>query len=409
MKILYIVPYVPSRIRIRPFNFIQHLGKNGHEVTLLTLWTDQTERAELNYLESICKNVVSIYLPKWRSGINMIGATFSGDPLQSAYCWHPGLARLLRDLLVCENGQQFDVVHIEHLRGARYGAFIKSIDPRRRIPIVWDSVDCISLLFRNAEKHSSRWLTQMMARFDLTRTEKYEGRLSTNFDRVICTSSADRQALLSLAEKNGPPAPIDVIPNGVDLDYFQPQPGTPRDPATLVISGKMSYHANIAMVKDFVLNVLPRIWEERPDVKLIVVGKSPPREILQLADSPRIVVTGTVEDNRPYLCRATIAVAPLTYGVGIQNKVLEAMACSTPVVCSSQAASALKAKDGEEIIVAEGAENLAKTLVTLLDNPIALKNLASAGRRYVENRHRWEEMTNLLEQVYTEAVACKKA
>ena len=142
---------------------------------------------------------------------------------------------------------------------------------------------------------------------------------------------------------------ISVLPNGVDLGYFYVGEELKREPATLVISGKMSYHANVSMTLEMVREILPVIWDQRPETKLWIVGKDPPREIQELGQHPKITVTGTVPDIRPYLQNATIAVAPITYGAGIQNKVLEAMACATPVVASSQAVSALNTISGKDI------------------------------------------------------------
>ena len=122
---------------------------------------------------------------------------------------------------------------------------------------------------------------------------------------------------------------ITVLPNGVDLDYFCPSP-EPRRPATVVISGKMSYHANVTAALHLVEGIMPLVWRERPGVKVTIVGANPPRPIRQLAQRfpGQVEVTGTVPDVRPYLRRASLAAAPVPYGAGIQNKVLEAMALS---------------------------------------------------------------------------------
>ena len=102
--------------------------------------------------------------------------------------------------------------------------------------------------------------------------------------------------------------------------------------------------------------MLPRIWAERSEIQLWIVGKDPPRSVRHLGRHAQIQVTGTVPDIRPYLRTATLAVAPAPYAVGIQNKVLEAMACGTPVVASPQAAGGLNARHGQELLVAESAK-----------------------------------------------------
>ena len=103
----------------------------------------------------------------------------------------------------------------------------------------------------------------------------------------------------------------------------------------------MSYHANIAMTLYLVREILPIVWATNPDVKLWIVGKDPSKELLALQKYQKILVTGRVDDIRPYLRQATLSVSPLLYGAGIQNKILEAMACGTPVVATPLAVSAL--------------------------------------------------------------------
>ena len=111
----------------------------------------------------------------------------------------------------------------------------------------------------------------------------------------------------------------------------------------------------------------------------MLVGKDPTPELVNLGKNPAIQVTGTVEDIRPYLHKATMAVTPITYGAGIQNKVLEAMACGLPVVSSPQAVSALTVNPGQDLLVAEDPDEFANAVVSLLDDP-GLRSQARAGR-----------------------------
>jgi glycosyltransferase involved in cell wall biosynthesis len=144
-------------------------------------------------------------------------------------------------------------------------------------------------------------------------------------------------------------------------------------------------------------------------VKFWIVGKDPTPEIRALASDPRITVTGSVADIRPYLCKATLAVTPITYGVGIQNKVLEAMACATPVVSTPQAISALAVVPGKDVLVAEGAESLAGEILRLIDSPLLQAQIGAGGRNYVEEHHQWPLIAENLENLYLGAIQEKKA
>jgi glycosyltransferase involved in cell wall biosynthesis len=240
----------------------------------------------------------------------------------------------------------------------------------------------------------------LITRLDLRRTEKYEGWLIDQFDHVLVTSSADRQALISLSNSDKAPLNITILPNGVDLNYFQPNPSALREPNTLVVSGKMSYHANIAMVRFLVREIMPLVWSRHPDVKLNIIGKDPPGEILAMGDDSRVMISGTVPDLRIYLQTASIAVAPIIYGVGIQNKVLEAMACQTPVVASPQAVSALNILPGQDAFVADGADAFANAIITLIEQPDLRRQVSINGYQYVREKHNWTDITLQLEDIY---------
>ncbi len=407
MNILYLVPYVPNLIRVRPYNLISSLAAHGHKVTVLTLWNDESDQKDLEHLRSVASRVESAHLPRIRSMMNSLSALPTRAPLQSAYCWQPELARLLRSLTLEQNGQtSFDLIHVEHLRGARYGLFLKSaMRGLARLPIVWDSVDCITMLFRQAANQSRSLLGRWLARLELGRTEKYEGWLAGQFDRVLVTSQTDRNALLGLPSSRFTFPSITVIPNGVDLNYFSPDYNVPRSSAEIVISGKMSYHANVSMALYMANEIMPHIWNFRPDARLTIVGKDPPREIQALAKNPAITITGTVQDIRPYLQRATVAAVPITYGAGIQNKVLEAMAVATPVISTPQAISALSTAPGEDVLVAGSPAAFADEVLRLLDQPALQRRIGQGGRKYVEANHQWDTITSQLEEVYQEVVS----
>jgi len=146
--------------------------------------------------------------------------------------------------------------------------------------------------------------------------------------------------------------------------------------------------------------IMPNIWKKKPDVKLWIVGKDPPREILTLEKNPLIKVTGMVTDIADYLRRATIAIAPLRYGAGIQNKILEAMACGTSVVTNTSAIGSLSVKEGRELLIANDPMGFADAITSLLDDDVKREEIGMAGRRYVETHHNWMNIASQLEAVY---------
>jgi sugar transferase (PEP-CTERM/EpsH1 system associated) len=416
MRILFVVPYVPNLVRVRPFNLIRHLAARGHRVTVATISTNEREEQDVRELSRHCTAVIAVSLPTWRSLANCVGALPTNEPLQARYSWSPDLMNRVNQLRA-----DADVVHIEHLRGARY-ALASDSCVLGSLPVVWDSVDCISDLFEQAIAHR-RDLGRLINRIELSRTRAYEASAVSRFDRILVTSASDQAALQALDHaarlahvntssgrmvrgRDGSADRIAVLSNGVDLDYFAP--GTDeRQPDAIVFSGKLSYHANDVTVRHLLTNVMPLIWAARPDVKLVLVGKDPSSGLQRLARkwASRVVVTGTVPDMRPYLRRAAVAVAPLVYGVGCQNKVLEAMACGTPVVAASRAVAALTARPGRDLLVADGAQPFADAVLRLLGDVRLRHDLGAAGRAYVENHHQWDRIVARLETIYEEVLA----
>jgi len=402
MNILFVVTYVPSVVRTRSYNLIRQLTARGHRVTLATVWSSEREFGELEAVKGICHQVHAVHVSKRQSLLNCMRALPSAEPLQAAYSWSPELRSLIDTLL-----PQADVVHVEHLRGARYGRHCLSSLRNSTVPVVWDSVDCISYLFEQAARSRHDRAGRLVNLFELPRTRRYEGALWREFDHVVISSDADKAAIMALG--SGDERLLSVLPNGVDVDFFSPRPD-PRESRTLIFSGKMSYHANVSAVTHLLTDIMPIVWRSLPDTRLLIVGKDPPRSLQTLAArfGSLVTVTGTVDDVRPYLCRATAAVVPLVYGAGSQFKVLEAMACATPVVATPRAVGALAVRSGREVLVAEDPVAFARAVIGLLGNQTAQHEIGEAGRRYVEKHHRWDQIAVHLEGVYRQAAAKRR-
>ena len=403
MKIYFVVPYVPSLIRVRPYNLIRYLTARGHQVTVYTLFSNPEEYSDVEALREHCYRVIAYPLPRWRSIWNCVATIPTRIPLQSVYCWLPDLAKNIISDLLAESCVP-DLIHVEHLRGVRYGIYLKSALAKSNIstPIVWDSVDCISYLFQQASENSLSNFGKWITRFDLPRTRTYEALLLDQFNHVLITSQNDKQAIMNLHPEPLVDIKISIIPNGVDLDYFHTNGDAAREQATLVFSGKMSYHANVTMALYLVNEIMPLIWARRPYVKLWIVGKDPPNSIQALGEHTAITVTGTVDDIRPFLQKATVAVVPLLYGAGSQLKVLEAMACCTPVVATNQAVSAFNVQQGQDILVSQEPDSFAKSVINLLDDPDQRHRIGQSGRKYVEEHHHWGSIAAQLEGIYHE-------
>lgn len=407
MRIAYVIPYVPNLIRVRSYNLLMQLLSLGIDVTLFTVSIDDNDATDAIALKSKLADLFVHDQPLWRSLMNCMIALPSKNPLQSVFSWNPHLqADLTAGRGSGDSREKFDLVHVEHLRGSKYGVLVKAMFPE--MPVVWDSVDCISHLFEQTSTQSRSLAGKLMSALELKRTRRAEGELACLFDHVVITSQVDRDALLRLVPSGRVAAPVSILPNGVDIEYFRRNTDQPRDAETIVFSGKMSYHANISMVDYLVSEIMPKVWAKRPAVKLMVVGKDPPRKIRELTRNPLIDVTGTVVDIRSYLWKATVAVVPLVYGAGIQNKILEAMASETPVITTSPAFSSLRAIPRTDALVADNAEDFSAAILRLIENPTLRREVGRAGFDYVKNHHSWDTIGSELVAIYGKTTANKR-
>jgi len=389
MKILFLchrLPYPPQRGgKIRPFNMIRHLAVS-HEVTVATLARTADELAAGQELHRYCHHLHVGRISKPAGWARFAQYGMSAAPATFGYFYSPGLARTVRRLL---DTQGFDaiVVHCSSM-----GPYVAGHAGCRK---VMDFGDADSEKWLEYGRTAPFPLSQAF-RLEGRKVRRYEAWLGKQFDACSVNAARERDVLGAYVH-----SPIHVIPNGVDLEYFEPTRPSGRGyvPNRIVFTGNMSYRPNVDAVQHLVTSVLPRIRREIPDVQLCIVGMDPAPAVRRLADGDRVVVTGRVDDVRPYLDSAAVAVAPLRVARGLQNKVLEAMAMRVPVVASPAASEGISAVAGQDLLVAAGPKAFSRAIVTLLRDPAARERYAAAGRACVETNHNWSRLLQRLEDL----------
>ena len=203
------------------------------------------------------------------------------------------------------------------------------------------------------------------------------------FSQVLTASEADAAAAKAIA----PGANVRVYPNAIPS---RPLPSETRR-RVIVFSGNMEYHPNRAAVRFFRREVWPRLRVSHPDVVWRLVGKNPHAVRAFTGGDPRIEVAGEVGDAVVELARAEVAVAPLLAGSGTRLKILEAWSAGTPVASTTLGAEGLPVRDGEHLLLADGAEAFAAAVTRLLTCNELRTQLSNAGRLLLEREFTWEK------------------
>jgi sugar transferase (PEP-CTERM/EpsH1 system associated) len=271
-------------------------------------------------------------------------------------------------------GGRFDVVHAQLVRAAPY------LPPAGGPPAVVDLIDALSLGFTRRAM-LGRGLGAQLAAWEARRLARFEQALLERVGAALVVSEEDRAAL---------GARVRVVPNGVDTETLAYREEG-RVAARLVFAGNLGYFPNVDAARWLAAEIFPRVRAAVPHATLRIVGARPARAVRRLAARPGVSVAGDVPAMAPELAAAAVAVIPLRAGAGMQNKVLEAMACGTPVVATPRAAAPLAVRPGEHLLVAEDAAGLAAATLALLRDPARARALARAARALVERCYRWED------------------
>ena len=380
MKILYLThtcPYPPNKgDRIRCFHILSHLSRN-YEITLVypVFGAEhyKCQDALRQYCESIFPikhNILSAYLSCFKS-------IFSNHSLSVSFFYSRMLKKFVQTLSP-------DMVLVDCSSMAPYALDMPC-------PKILDFVDIDSRKWSSFST-MAYFPYSLIYHIESKRLSKFEKFLSEKFDHCLLTSSHEK----SFLDNN---SHITILPNGVDQQYFSTQ-NTPTD-GSLIFTGVMNYFPNTDAVVHFHHHIFPRIRREVPSAQFIIAGMSPTGEIQQLADR-HTLVTGFVPDIRVYLSKAAVCVVPLRIAMGIQNKILEAMAMGVPVVATSAANRGINAAHGQEILVADDPESFAVATIQLLNDQNLRETIQKNAKQFIDQNFCWEKNLKRLDELIAE-------
>jgi sugar transferase (PEP-CTERM/EpsH1 system associated) len=395
LRILLLTPrlWYPANTggRIRSSRLFETLAR-WHEVTALCFQTPDEGGEELDRMRSGCSE---LELVPWRE-TRKFSSTFYAELGRNLFSRRPYTVAKYENAMMASR-------LAARLASGRYDLLI--------CDFLQPGINCLTLGFRpkilfqhNIEaairdRQAScvaNPLLRAFARRDAVKLRDYEGRIARSFDCCITVSEADCRAMT----REYGVRKVAAIPIAVDTRYFVPQGERVEQPGELVFIGSMDWHPNQDAVTFFVRHILPRVRRQAP-ATFTIVGRNPPPFIQRLAETPGVVVTGTVPDVRPYLARAQLSVVPLRVGGGTRLKIFEAMAMGKAVVATPIGAEGLPVTDGTDVALADNADAFASTVSYLLRHHGERRSLAVAGRRLVCDGYTWEAAAQRFSEICT--------
>jgi len=381
--------------RIRTYQMLRAL-RRAHHVTYLTLDDGSAASDAPELAGEYCHELVRVphhTRPKFTAGFYAELAANLASPLPYFIRKYES-AGMRRELE--SRAAAFDVVVCDFL--------MPSVNVPRTLPVpaVLFQHNVEAMIWRRHYEVQTNPLKKAYLYGQWLKARRFERAECRRFDAVVAVSREDAE----LMRREYGVAEVADVPTGVDIDYFRPTGAETVEPHGLVFTGSMDWLPNEDAIQFFTREILPLVRERVPQVKLTVVGRKPYASLLELAGrDPSIVVTGRVEDVRPYMERAAAYVVPIRVGGGTRLKIYEAMAMEKPVVSTTVGAEGLPLRDGEDLLLADTPRAFADAVVRVLEDAEFARRLGARAAAGVRERFGWERVADQFAELCERAVA----
>lgn len=359
------------------FYRLKYLADQGHKVRVICFgnMSSLQDKSDIQRLEELGIVVYLIQHSKIEAIFNVLaGLLFSSIPLQVSWYYSRKMKHKISNLI-----EQFvpDFVYCVTCRP------VKNI-PDTKCNLYVDFIDSLALnFFRRAEK-AKPLLKPIM---------QIESKRLLSFEQHVAQISAESSVVSEIDAKFIGTNFVKVLPLGIDIEFESYTPRKLSEKPYLVFTGNMSYSPNNEAVMWFIKNVWSELQVVFPDLKLIIAGRSPSKNLIHIAKfDASICLLGEVDSVRKIIENATVAIAPMQSGSGMQNKVLEAMACSVPVVTTELGLGSIAAVDGKDVLVANSDRSFNLLITSLIKDVDLNMRVGAYGREYVTKYHLWKDV-----------------
>lgn len=289
-------------------------------------------------------------------------------------------------------------VDVWHCEWTPYAEMLHGIATRGRVVMAHNVESIIWQRYRETESNPlRRWYINRQWR----KYQRFERRVLGAVEHTVAVSDTDAQRL----REDFDVSRVDVVENGVDTAYFQPQ-ARRRRPERLLFLGSLDWRPNLDAVRLLLEHVFPAVRSAEPSASLCLVGRHPPEALRrQAARLPGVELYANVPDVRPYLADCGLLVVPLRIGGGSRLKILEALASGTPVVSTRVGVEGLRLEQGQDLTVIEDIDDLIRALIAAIRHPDVLQAQVERGREKVLEQYDWDRLAEQLEQVWKQCAS----
>lgn len=392
MKILMLTPYLPYPLwsggQIRTYNLLKNLSKK-HEITLFSFIRSEKEKEYISILREFCKEVqVFKKRPPW-TPTSLILAALTFYPL--VVCMY--LNRQVRIAIAkAISEKHFDLIHAETFY------VMPNIPKDCSLPVILVEQTIEYLVYQHFTQTVRSLPQKIIMAWDVFKIKFWERKFWQKAIHVVAMSKSDKDVMQSLV----PDLNVDLVPNGVDTDFFPMRKFKKKKGKTVLFIGNFKWLQNREAVAVLVSQVWPEIIKKIPSAKLWIVGRSPSSEIKNLCNRS-IRVSEDIEDIRKAYLASDVLLAPIYGPGGTRYKILESMATGLPVVTTTTGIEGLGAERELDVLVRDDPKGLADCTVNLLNNEKQYNKLASNGRKLVENSFNWKSIADKLNYIYLSA------